>query len=236
MNSHAITASAVLLLSGCYTTRVDVRPAQAPPARPNILVIEKSRAEVWTKAIPALAKRFFVINNIDQSSGLMNVSYSGDPQRYVVGPVLTYTVRAPGAGEGRGVKDDAGAQEDQPGLAHAPQAPWGVASFPGAQARVEYMVAEGNLAAVVTRRMVLEGRANVVLEAIAPGRTLVTVNVRYVLTQSRSWRAIGNFVPPAPDTQTISFNTGGRAAFGENEDALYYPTGALEAELLAVFE
>ncbi|WZB71892.1 hypothetical protein WJ968_09260 [Achromobacter xylosoxidans] len=46
-------------------------------------MVDKPIDEVWTKAVPAIGKQFFVINNLDKSSGLMNLSYSGSPEQYV---------------------------------------------------------------------------------------------------------------------------------------------------------
>jgi hypothetical protein len=229
-------ALVALLAAGCYTTRVDIRPALPPAAQPNSVVIERGRAEVWAKGIPALAKKFFVINNIDQSSGLVNVSYAGDPQRYVVGPVITYTVQTQGSVPSSGAP---ATDDDSTGAALRPaaadQGQGTVYTFPGTAAAVEYVQAEGQRAAKVSRTVRLEGRANVVLEAMGPTKTLVTVNVRYVLTAGWRWHSLGNWLAPPPESVTIAFNTGGKASFIEHEDAFYYPTGEFEAELLAVF-
>jgi hypothetical protein len=55
----------------------------------NTATINRSRAQVWRTLIPELGKTFFVINNLDQGSGLVNISYSGDPERFVDCGVIT---------------------------------------------------------------------------------------------------------------------------------------------------
>lgn len=202
---------AALLSAGCYTTKIDIRPAERPTSAENSIVVERSRAELWAKGIPALASRFFVINNLDQTSGLVNVSYAGSPVRYVEGPILTYSVMQ-GAGS-----------------------PQRSTTFLGTQDKVDYVYAQGERAAIVHRAMKLEGRANIVLEELGPAKTRVTANVKYVLTQSKSFEPVGRWIPPPPVSATIDFNSGGSGSFTDHPDATYYASGALEAELLDAF-
>lgn len=216
---------AALLSAGCYTTRLDVRPATPPAARSNSIVIDRPRAEVWAKGIPVLAKRFFVINNIDQSSGLLNVSYSGDPQRYVVGPDFTYAVEHPIPETSSA--DATGEERNAPEVETT-------TTFHGTQAVARYSVVQGMVSTKVTRTTSLDGRANIVLEALSPAKTLVTVTVKYLL--SVNYSGSGFETRPADLTRTIVFNTGGKGSFDIHPDAFYYSTGELESELLAAFE
>ncbi len=84
----------VLLLVGCAGKQDYIRPT-APTATSNSKVIEKPRDTVWNGAVPALEKQFFVINNMDKASGLINISYTGDPKRYIdCGQVSAYVKNA----------------------------------------------------------------------------------------------------------------------------------------------
>jgi hypothetical protein len=69
--------------SGCVQAKIVYAPPAPVLSRPAPFVVALDRQEVWKALIPRLAQTFFVINNIDQSSGFVNVSYSGDPESYV---------------------------------------------------------------------------------------------------------------------------------------------------------
>src|SRR5262245_57370267 len=70
------------LACGCASRFEYIKPP-SQVATPNFKMIEKPREEVWNAAIPALGKQFFVINNLDKDSGLINLSYAGDPEQYI---------------------------------------------------------------------------------------------------------------------------------------------------------
>ena len=85
--------AALTLLAGCAVEgRLDYRPP-APVSLSNTATVERSKDAVWKQLIPALGKEFFVINNLDKESGIVNVSYSGDPERYVDCGLLTSYVK-----------------------------------------------------------------------------------------------------------------------------------------------
>src|SRR5690554_3895515 len=96
MRTVALTALTLTVLTGC-AGKLDYHRPTTPVAMQNEKVIKKSRDQVWDDAVPALGKQFFVINNLDKSSGLINVSYSGDPERYVdCGRINSYVKNARG--------------------------------------------------------------------------------------------------------------------------------------------
>jgi uncharacterized membrane protein len=67
----------IAFLSGCTAGKFDyVRPT-SHASNPNLKIVERSRDSVWDASVPELGKRFFVINNLDKSSGFINVSYTG---------------------------------------------------------------------------------------------------------------------------------------------------------------
>lgn len=209
MKARSMAALAAFLLSGCITGRLDVVPPKPVEQGDHSVVVNRNRSEVWAAAIPRLGKAFFVINNLDQSSGLINVSYSGDPERFIDGGTITSMV----------------------------ENAWGprTYTFPASRARQVYeQYANGTLVGI-DRRMSLEGRINIILEELQKDQTRVTVNVRYILTKTVTAQAVGG--PPGTNTETISFDSGKKGTFiagGKEFD--YWPSGRLEADVLAAFQ
>jgi hypothetical protein len=198
----------VALVAGC-SGKVDyVRPS-APPVTSNSKTIEKPRDAVWNASIPELGKQFFVINNLDKSSGLINMSYNGDPENYIdCGRITSYVKNA------RGER---------------------TYDFPGARAQQTYEVMNSSGLFFVERKMSLEGRVNLVFEDISANATKVTANTRYVVTRQLTGRNTANNIPQSR-TDTISFNSGGRDFFPANTDGRAsecVSTGQLEREILS---
>jgi hypothetical protein len=150
-----------------------------------------------------------VINNLDKSSGLINVSYNGDPENYIdCGRLTSYVKNA------RGER---------------------TYDFPGARAQQTYEVMNSSGLFFVERKMSLEGRVNLVFEDISPNATKVTANTRYVVTRQLTGRNAANNTPQSR-TDTISFNSGGRASFpanAEGQASECVSTGQLEREILS---
>ena len=94
---NAVPLVALLFLAGCAGKLDYVRPSTAPGSANNTKIIDKPREAVWNSSVPELGKQFFVINNLDKSSGLINVSYNGDPEKYIdCGRVTSYVKNARG--------------------------------------------------------------------------------------------------------------------------------------------
>jgi len=74
--------SLCVLAFGC-AGRLEYRPPNSIAPQQNSVEINKSKDAVWKIIVPAIGKNFFVINNLDKESGIINISYSGDPERYV---------------------------------------------------------------------------------------------------------------------------------------------------------
>lgn len=200
------------LLGGCVAGTYNVVPPTHPDRFENSIVVNKKRVDVWAAAVPRLGKQFFVINNIDQSSGLINVSYSGDPESFVDGGVVTSTFK-----NARGER---------------------VYTFPASRKQVAYEVFRDGKLYAVDRGLSLEGRANLIVEDLPNEQTRVTATVRYILTRTVKFRdVLGN--ESAPFSETIAFNSGEKGVFtgGASGSANeYWPTGKLETELLAAFK
>ena len=198
----------VVALGGCAGHVDYVRPNQ-PQAFTNQKTINEPRETVWNASVPQLGKQFFVINNLDKSSGLINVSYSGDPERYVdCGHITSYVKNA------RGER---------------------TYDFPGSRAQQTYEIMNGQGLFFVDRKMSLEGRVNLVFEEIGPTQTKVTANTHYVLQRDFTVRNINNLQQSFHES--ISFNAGSSAAFPPDANGRAtecVSTGELEREILSV--
>jgi hypothetical protein len=207
----------IATLSLCVTAcagKVDYTRPMAQAARSsNVKTVERSRDAVWNASVPELGKQFFVINNLDKSSGLMNISYTGDPERYIdCGRIRSYVKNA----KGERTYD-----------------------FAGAKAQQSYEIMNPSVGLFfLDRRMNLEGRVNLIFEESGPTSTRVTANTRYVVTRTQTVRNAGNSIPQT-GSDTISFNSGGSASFPRNaqgQSAECVSTGALEQEILSAIK
>lgn len=202
-----LIVAAVAALAGCAGKQEYIRPA-APSAIENTKIIDKPRSQVWDAAVPQLGKKFFVINNLDKSSGLINLSYSGDPEQYVdCGRVISYVKNA----KGERTYD-----------------------FPGARANMEYeMMVDSAHLIFLKRRMDLDGRVNLIFEDVDGSKTRVTANTRYVVKRDFNVSDVHGNSRSLSDN--VAFNSNGNATFPQTkviEGAECRPTGALEREIL----
>lgn len=202
----------LFLLSGCSRKQDYVRPSIQPGAANNFKIIDKPREVVWNSTVPALGKQFFVINNLEKSSGLINVSYSGNPEKYIdCGRVTSYVKN------GRGER---------------------TYDFLGASPQQRYEVMQGSMLFDVNRRLSLEGRVNLIFEEVTPNQTRVTASTRYVVQRQVTAIGASNRIPQT-STDSISFNSGSSSAFPSNRNGQATEcaaTGALEREILAAIQ
>lgn len=200
------------LVVGCAGKVDYVRPNVQSTASSNSRIIDKPRDAVWNASVPALGKQFFVINNLDKSSGLINISYGGDPEKYVdCGRISSY------------VKNLQGER---------------TYNFAGASANETYEIMHNNGLFFVERKMSLDGRVNLIFEEVGPTQTRVTANTRYVLNRNQIVRAAANN-SSRTFAHTISFNSGGSASFPASNDgraAECAATGVLENEILSAIK
>ncbi|MDR6521795.1 hypothetical protein J2789_004485 [Variovorax paradoxus] len=194
------------VLAGCAGKQEYIRPTGTATIEVT-KTVNRPRSEVWDRAVPQLGKQFFVINNLDKSSGLINLSYSGDPEKYIdCGRVISFVQNA------RGER---------------------TYNFPGSKAQSEYeMMLDGTLIAV-SRRMDLDGRVNVIFEEVDPQTTKVTANARYVVKRDVTIRDMrGNSRSTSAST---SFNGNGNGTLPQAralEPAECRANGELEREIL----
>jgi len=195
-----------LTCTGCAGKLDYVRPTTISKQN-NSVTISMSRDAVWNSAVPKLGKQFFVINNLDKSSGLINLSYSGDPESYVdCGRIISYVSNA------RGER---------------------TYDFPASKADQQYEVMSGNLFSL-HRKMSLEGRINLIFEELSPNETRVTANTKYVLSRTITVNGVSGGIPQTQN-DSISFNSGRSATFAAVSDGRAtecLSTGKLESEIL----
>ena len=208
-----LVALVVGVLAGCAGKVDYIRPSTQNMPGQNTKLIKRSRDAVWATSVPALSKQFFVINNLDKSSGLINLSYSGDPEKYIdCGRITSFVKNA----QGERTYD-----------------------FAGAKAQQNYEIMNPSVGLfLLERRMSLEGRVNLIFEEVDANTTRVTANTRYVVNRSQIVRsAAGGF--PQNSNDSISFNSGGSAPFPGNqrgEFAECAARGVLEQEVLSAVQ
>ena len=209
MNRSAwLVAGGAILLQGCVTAH-QYQPPYAPPPANNVKLIDRPRDAVWASTIPAIGSQFFVINNIDKASGLMNISYTGDPQQYVDCGYVT-------------VKTEGASGPDMN------------LTFPAAKGSVTYQHLQVMDRWQVRRNLTLDGRVNLIFEETSPTQTRVTANTRYVLNRSVNATAAGKY--PQSFSDQISFSSGQSGAFeprsSDSQRTTCIPTGAMERAVL----
>lgn len=201
-----IAAVALAALAGCAGKQEYIRPTATSPVEIT-KTINRPRSEVWDKAVPQLGKQFFVINNLDKSSGLINLSYSGDPERYIdCGRVISFVKNA------RGER---------------------TYNFAGSKAQSDYEIMIDGTLIFLSRRMDLDGRVNLIFEEVDSQTTKITANARYVVKREVTIRDVhGN---SRSNSDSTSFNGNGRGTLQQArvlEGAECRPSGDLEREIL----
>ena len=196
------------LLASC-AGKIQYLPPVGTVQSHNSIKINMSKERLWKRIIPALARSFFVINNLDKDSGIINVSYSGDPEKYVdCGRIKSYV---------RNLRGER------------------TYDFSASKANQQYEAMDKRSGALyfLERQMSLEGRINIIVEEISANECKITVNTKYVLTKSISIKQAGGGLT-RHRTNTISFVTGQTAKFPSG--TICRPNGILESEILSILQ
>ncbi len=191
----------MLTLAGCATqgkSTMDI--STHPPANVgNEIVVSEPYSQVWDKLVKELSKSYYVINNIDKESRIINISFSSPtPQEYVDcgNTSRTYT---------------RGNNTQSFNYDIAASSTYRMATTNKQEPQLAYY-------ADVRRTTNLEGRSNVYLapEETDKNKTRVAVNTRYVLSitisgQFYAENFAGQIVRTAPmptePARLIAFNT-----------------------------
>lgn len=198
-----------LVLTACVTGKVNYTKPSFAPTLNNSIAINKSKEDLWKEIVPALGKNFFVINNLDKASGLINISYTGDPETYI--------------DCGRAVSTVENLRGER------------TYDFPAAKAKQVYEIAERSLLFWIDRKMHLEGRMNLVMEELSTSQTRITVSTRYVVTRTNTIQQYGVGVPYT-STDSAAFNSGQTGTFppGTAFTMECQPTGKFESDVLSL--
>ncbi|MHC4265945.1 MAG: hypothetical protein ACYSUK_08440 [Planctomycetota bacterium] len=201
--TYSLTLIPLLLIVGCAGEFKYTPPTPIPKIY-NSIIVNESKDEVWSRIIPALGKTFFVINNLDEESGFINISYNGDPEEYVdCGRIYSY------------IQDLSGER---------------TYDFPASRAYKVYETYNNTILLHHLRKMNLDGRMDIIIEEIAPDKTRITVDTRYVVTKSITSIDIqGN---QTSFNDSISFNTGKSDEFPGGRVCIC--NGTLEKEVLSL--
>ena len=201
---------AVAALSGCGVGKYDYTPPMSYPSITSSVTVSKPKDFVWKRLIAELSKRFFIVNNLDKESGFINVSYSGDPEKYInCGTITSYI---------KHLHDER------------------TFTFPGSSAHQQYQMIIDMLYNV-NREMTLEGRMNITVAVIDEKSTTVSSNAKYIVTRkTQMYNPQGMMVSNTSDT--INFNTGGTGVFpmviGRPISLTCTSNGSFEKEVLDI--
>lgn len=217
----------LLWLTACVSPGISGLQYQGPAVDERVkneVLVNQSFDATWDALIGQLAKSFFVINNVEKASRIINISFSTDkPHEYV----------------DCGVAERFFSYRSQKANYSYPVAGSSIYKFAGPWGPYNNLP----LVASMTRRTSLEGRINVYV-APRDNETLVTVNTRYILAIRTAGQAeLANSGGTVIERQnivseplTISFNTGQTATADELvHGPVQYQcrsTGNLESEIL----
>lgn len=228
MKCSSVLIAICLLISGCATQGVNTYEHKDPqPIKvKNEIIINKPYGQVWDMLVRDLSKSFYVINNIDKESRIINLSFvSNVPADYVD---CGSTHRTYKQGDKLEVFDYVSAETSRYKAATDIQ--------PNKNFSYYY---------IIDRNTKLEGRSNIY---IAPSDndkngTIITVNTRYVLDILARGNVFaqhfnGNIqqLERMPEsTDSIIFNTNTPGKDNNKVDPLIcYAKGTLEKEILGI--
>ncbi len=195
-------------ISGCSTSRNYTPPLEVRES--TTVILRDPFDAAWSKSIRALGGSFFVMNNIVKDSKIINLSYSGDPEKYVDCGHIAISVNE---GTGRTTYQ-----------------------FPGARRSVQFKLARGFSTSVVNRQMSLEGRINMLFEELDKNETGVNIVVRYIVTRTGTETVTDHInnstsILPLPPL-TLSFNTGASDSATGETTFTCRATGEMERALI----
>jgi hypothetical protein len=211
ISSLAFSGVLATHILGCASTRMNYTPPFEVRESTTVILRDPFEA-AWSKSVRALGGSFFVMNNIVKDSKIINLSYTGDPEKYVDCGHVAVNVNEP-----MGTK---------------------TYQFPAARRHVEFKTARGFRTSFVSRQMSLEGRINVLFEELDKNETGVMLVVRYVVTRTGTETVTDHLknttsTVPLPSL-SFSFNTGGSDSATGETTFTCRPTGAMERALIDI--
>lgn len=200
-----IVLIAVLILStaGCATSTLNYAPPIIGDVD-NQIIVGESFDPVWSRLVRNISSDFFVINNIEKASRLINVSFSSNTPTEFVSCGLSTREFSNAHGTQKYVYDPASSTQytltnDKGGLFNA------------------------------TRTSRLNGRANVYVAPAKNGGTLVSVNTKYIIDVTQHFSNV--YGQPA-GTQNFSFDFSTNQAQIASDGVTCVAKGNLERRIL----
>jgi len=192
------------LLAACVGRFDYVRPVTVETPL-HWLVVAKVRDEVWQQASASPIQDGFVVNGIDEDTGVITLTYSGNPERYVDCGYITSSV-----------KNVRGERRYQ---------------FAASAASTEYELMTGREIVSIARRMMLDARIAVTVAPVGDKNTRISATARYVL--SRTLLIHDTQGGAQTISHRINFTSDQEAAFPGA--VACRPSGMLEADALSAF-
>lgn len=175
-----VCSSMSLVLASCASSTMEyARPS--PASVNNAVSTQESFDVLWDRLVRNLSSDFFVINNVEKASRIINVSFSTkNPEKY--------------ADCGRSFRKFINARGEN------------VYSYDVAESSVYTFVnPANNIAFNAYRDTKLEGRANIYVASDKSGTT-TNVNIKYVLTIDVKFSNLAG-APAGSQSSTIDFST-----------------------------
>jgi hypothetical protein len=174
--------AAAIVLAGCQASSTTNRVAPSSAEIKNTTVVAEPFEVVWDRMIRKLSSDFFVINNVEKASRIMNVSFSAsDPREFIDCGTTRRTFNGGTAGEQ-------------------------VYNYDSAAPSYVFRTAYNNAPFEINRRNSLEGRANI-YAAPKDGGTEIVVNARYIVTTNTTVTALHPIYLNPQGSQTLAPDT-----------------------------
>lgn len=204
MKLHYLAAVSVLTLSGCASSSLQYAKPDSKHVN-NQIILNQDFDQVWDRLVRNLAADFFVINNIEKNSRIINVSFSTSrPMEFVSCGQST-----------RQFKNAYGTQTFVYDPAQSTQFPF---------------TNDFGVLFNANRKTYLEGRTNIYL-APEGENTVVSVNTKYLLKADIEYRNNGNQVVQR-DSFVFDFSTKSAYEASNGDGVVCVATGELEQKLL----
>jgi len=213
MFRYCLIVAAALPLAGCAASSTSNHINPPSLEIENEATLNKPFDEVWDGMIANLAKSFFVINNVDKTSRIINVSFSADQPGDLIDCGTTTRTYKRGA-----VSENYSYKTTDP---------------------ASYLISTPNgMSAAIQRTTSLEGRANIYV-APKDQKTNISVNARYVFTVNGTVTPLNEYGQPVgyPSTQppfSRSFETKEPGKFTDPDGMSWscQTNGTLERKIL----
>lgn len=230
MKNVILFAIIMIVIVGCATPGVNTMSYKKhdPKTTTNEIQVDQPYSQVWDKLVRELSKSFYVINNIDKESRIINLSFSSQsPTDFVdCGEThRTYTHGKEVANYDYNVADSSTYKS-------------------AGEARDAF-----SYYGIIRRTASLEGRSNIYLAPLEndKAKTTVAVNTRYMLTigvtgdlyaQHINGNIFNQGQLPHQQPTIISFNTNHPTEhdFGEGVKVTCFSNGKLEQDVLQILQ